>query len=160
MSPEQASGQATDQRADIWAFGVCCSRCSRARRFSRASPCRTFSRTCCGREPDWSRLPKDLHPRLRLLLERCLEKKPRNRYSGIADARVDIEAVLADPRGQRRPDVAGGKRASARGGLVLVRLAAAAVVGRGRAWALSPRPAPGPVVRFPLVPPDSQLLAA
>ena len=33
------------------------------------------------------------------LLERLLEKSARNRLSGISDARVEIERVLADPRG-------------------------------------------------------------
>ena len=50
-------------------------------------------------EPEWHRLPSNLHPRLRLLLERCLEKNVRNRYQGIGDARMDVQQVLADPRG-------------------------------------------------------------
>ena len=50
-------------------------------------------------EPEWRRLPSSLHPRLRLLLERCLEKNVRNRYQGIGDARVDIQQVLANPHG-------------------------------------------------------------
>ena len=50
-------------------------------------------------QPDWNRLPKNLHPRLRLMLERCLEKRPRTRYHAIADARTDIEVVLSDPQG-------------------------------------------------------------
>ena len=51
------------------------------------------------REPDFSTLPPNLHPRIRLLLERCLEKDVKNRYSGIGDARVDIQKALADPSG-------------------------------------------------------------
>ena len=27
MSPEQARGHTADKRADIWAFGLCCSKC-------------------------------------------------------------------------------------------------------------------------------------
>jgi serine/threonine-protein kinase len=50
-------------------------------------------------EPGWSRLPADLHPRIRLLLERCLEKDPRDRYHDIADARVDLRTVIAGAAG-------------------------------------------------------------
>ena len=91
MSPEQASGQATDQRADVWAFGVVLYEMLTGLPHIIAAVLQT--------EPDWSRLPKNLHPRLKLLLERCLEKKVRNRYHSIADVRVDIEKVLSDPQG-------------------------------------------------------------
>jgi len=57
-------------------------------------------------EPDWNRLPKNLHPRLKLLLERCLKKKANNRYHAMADARIDIEEVLGDPAGAELEAVA------------------------------------------------------
>ncbi|NIP88848.1 MAG: serine/threonine protein kinase, partial [Gammaproteobacteria bacterium] len=99
MSPEQASGQATDQRADVWAFGVVLyEMLSGLSLFSGESVPHVLADVLRA-EPDWSQLPKDLHPRIWQLLGRCLEKKPRNRYAGIADARVDIEAALADPGG-------------------------------------------------------------
>ena len=51
------------------------------------------------KEPDFSTLPRNLHPRIHLLLERCLEKEAKNRCSGIGDARADIQKALADPGG-------------------------------------------------------------
>jgi serine/threonine-protein kinase len=99
MAPEQASAQAADQRADIWAFGVVVyEMLSGLPLFSGESVPHILA-DVLKTEPDWTRLPRHLHPRLKLMLERCLEKKPRNRYHSIADARVDIEAVLRDPDG-------------------------------------------------------------
>jgi len=99
MAPEQASGQATDQRADIWAFGVVLYEMLTGLPLFSGESVPHILAEVLKTEPDWSRLPPNLHPRLRLLLERCLTKKPRNRYHSIADARVDIETVLNDPRG-------------------------------------------------------------
>jgi len=98
MSPEQATGQPTDQRADIWAFGVVLYEMLTGLPVFSGESVPHILAEVLKSEPDWERLPKNLHPRLRLALERCLEKKPRDRYHSIADVRVDIETVLRDPK--------------------------------------------------------------
>ena len=99
MSPEQASGQATDQRADVWAFGIVVYEMLTGMPVFHGESVPHILAAVLQLEPDWGRLPQQLHPRIRFMLERCLTKKPRNRYAGIADARADIEAVISDPAG-------------------------------------------------------------
>jgi Tol biopolymer transport system component len=99
MSPEQASGQATDQRADIWAFGVVLYEMLTGLPLFSGESVPHVLAAVLQTEPNWSRLPRNLNPRLKALLERCLRKKVRDRYHSIADVRVDIEEVLGDPEG-------------------------------------------------------------
>jgi serine/threonine protein kinase len=99
MSPEQAKGKTVDKRADIFAFGVVLFEMLTGQQLFKGD---TVSETLAAvlmREPEWNRLPPNLHPRIRLLLERCLEKETRSRYGSINDALVDIQKVLADPSG-------------------------------------------------------------
>ena len=44
-------------------------------------------------------LPANLHPRVREVITRCLQKDLKRRYHDIADARYEIEQALADPSG-------------------------------------------------------------
>ena len=99
MSPEQARGEATDRRADIWAFGCVLFEMLTGRQTWGGRTVTDVIAALVAREPEWNSLPPNLHPRLRLLLERCLEKEPKDRYQGVGDARVDIQTVLADPSG-------------------------------------------------------------
>ena len=99
MSPEQARGETADKRADVWAFGCVLFEMLTGRGTFDG---RTVSDVLAGvlrADPEWNSLPANLHPRLRLLLERCLEKDAGNRYHDIADVRVDVQQVLADPNG-------------------------------------------------------------
>jgi Tol biopolymer transport system component len=99
MSPEQAKGKTVDKRADIWAFGVVLFEMLTGRQLFTGE---TVSETLAAvlmREPDFSILPPNLHPRIRFLLERCLEKEPRNRYHDISEVRLDIQKVLSDRSG-------------------------------------------------------------
>ncbi|MCB1181905.1 PD40 domain-containing protein [bacterium] len=94
MSPEQARGKAVDRRTDIWAFG-----CVLFEMLTgvRAHPGETASDTIAAvlrGEPDWSGLPDGLSPGVRRLLRRCLRKDPTERLHDIADARLEIDAVL------------------------------------------------------------------
>jgi hypothetical protein len=99
-------------------------------------------------EPDWNRLPENLDPRLKLVLERCLEKKVRNRYHSIADVRIDIEHLLSDPQGApTRADTASAGPARSSVGPVAAAVVATAVVAGLVGWRLWPAP-DRPITRF------------
>jgi eukaryotic-like serine/threonine-protein kinase len=99
MSPEQARGKPVDKRTDIWAFGCVL--------YEMLTGCAAFSgqdvtdilASVIRSAPDLSKLPANLHWRIREILQRCLEKEVRDRCSGISDARVEIQKALGDPGG-------------------------------------------------------------
>ena len=101
MSPEQARGQAIDNRSDIWAFGcVLFEMLSGRRAFAGETISDTFV-SVLEREPDWSALPKATPPSVRRVLRRCLEKSLSVRLRDIGDARLEIdEAGLSPSLGQ------------------------------------------------------------
>ena len=99
MSPEQARGETTDKRADVWAFGVVLFEMLTGRGTFGGKTVSDILASVLKTDPEWTSLPANLHSRIRLLLERCLEKETKDRYTGIGDARVDIQKVLADPSG-------------------------------------------------------------
>ena len=85
MSPEQAQGQEVDKRSDILAFGCVLYEMLTGRAvFAGDNVSLTLARIL-ERHPDFEALPPRLHPRVRELLERCLEKEARNRWHDVAD---------------------------------------------------------------------------
>ena len=91
MSPEQARGEAVDERTDIWAFGCLLYELLTGK---RAFPGETLSETIAAvleREPDWQALPAKTPAKIRELLRQCLEKDADRRLHKIADARRTIE---------------------------------------------------------------------
>ena len=46
-------------------------------------------------DPDWNTLPTNLHPRLKEVLERCLEKDANRRFRDIGDVKLDVEKYRA-----------------------------------------------------------------
>src|SRR5262249_12210944 len=99
MSPEQARGDAGDQRIDIWAFGCVL--------YEMLTGCRAFDgetrsdviAAVIGRSPDWDALPVMTPMAIRRVVRRCLEKEPRDRLRSIADARLEIREAIASPAG-------------------------------------------------------------
>jgi eukaryotic-like serine/threonine-protein kinase len=99
MPPEQARGETVNKRADVWAFGCVLFEMLTGRAAFEGRTMSDVLASVIKSEPEWSRLPPNLHLRIRLLLERCLEKDARNRYSSISDARTDIQKALSVPGG-------------------------------------------------------------
>ena len=60
----------------------------------------TFSDTVAAvldREPDWQALPQETPPAALRLLRRCLQKERDKRLHDVADARLELEELLAGP---------------------------------------------------------------
>ena len=121
VSPEQAMGDRVDGRSDIWAFGCLLYEMLTAKRaFPGVAVADTLGAVMRG-EPDWTALPGDTPPELRTLLRRCLEKDRGRRLADIADARLEIEDLLARPS-EPAPNFAGS----------IAKTAASSVPRRGR----------------------------
>jgi serine/threonine protein kinase len=101
MSPEQASGRATDERTDIWSFGVVLFEMLSGRRLFDGETTGHILAEVLKSEPSWETLPKTTPAEVRGLLERCLRKNARSRLRDIGDARVEIEDWLARPEKTR-----------------------------------------------------------
>ncbi len=87
-----------------------------------------------------------------------MEKEAKNRYHAIADARVDVQKVLADPAGVVvQPVIEVVQAPQSRLRWIALIVLVAAVTGLA-AWSLKPVPLPesGSVTRFPFLLPEGQ----
>jgi serine/threonine protein kinase len=93
MSPEQARGQLVDKRADIWAFGVVFYELLTGKMLFGGDGM-TVSDSLAAvltHEPDFNALPQETPPRVRRLLEHCLQKDLKQRLRDIGDARILLD---------------------------------------------------------------------
>jgi eukaryotic-like serine/threonine-protein kinase len=149
MPPEQAKGKAVDKRADIWAFGVVLFEVLTGRQLFTGETVSETLASVLKSEPEWKRLPPNLHPRIHLLLQRCLKKETKDRYSGISDARVDIQEVLAGSGGALAQPVAGVHQKRLRTALLwIAAIILTAIMAGVVAWNAKPAPESREVVRF------------
>ncbi len=79
MSPEQARGKLVDRRADIWAFGCVLYEMLTGKMVFGGGAITDTLAAVLRAEPDWSQLPAGTPTRVRVLLQRCLQKDPKQR---------------------------------------------------------------------------------
>jgi eukaryotic-like serine/threonine-protein kinase len=97
MSPEQAKGRAVDKRTDIFSFGCVLYETLTGRPTFDGDDVSEILARVIEREPDWSKLPSKIPPKIQELLRLCLEKDVTKRRRDAGDVRIDIEKALAEP---------------------------------------------------------------
>jgi hypothetical protein len=139
MSPEQARGKPVDRRADIWAFGCVLFEMLTSRRPFEGDTMTDVLGAIVRSEPDWTQLPRDTPPRVRVLLTRCLQKDPTKRLRDIGDAIPDLSEAMANT--SEPTDVAARLAPlSRRRALVPWAVAAVAALVAASAWITRPAP--------------------
>ncbi len=158
MSPEQARGKEVDRRTDNWAFGCVLFEMLGGRKAFDGETVTDVLGAIVHKEPEIDKLPASVPPRIRRLLDRCLQKDPKRRLQSIGDARVALEEWLENPDAAEAATTA---RTTAvwRRWLPWAAAVTAAVAGWLLAWAtLGPfETAPEPVRRFEVDLPEQTL---
>src|SRR5512136_1950393 len=83
MSPEQARGKSVDKRADIWAFGCVLYEMLTGRAAFSGRDVTDILAAVIRAEPEWKKLPANLHYRVREVIIRCLQRDLKRRYQDI-----------------------------------------------------------------------------
>jgi serine/threonine protein kinase len=103
MSPEQARGEDTDERSDVFSFGSVLYEMLSGRQAFQGKTVSDILAGVLRVEPDFTLSPPDLNPRLYELLRRCLDKNPKRRWQAVGDLKIELETVAADP--YRKPQI-------------------------------------------------------
>ena len=152
MAPEQTRGQDVDKRADVWAFGCVLYEMLTGRQTWAGPTVTDMIAAAVAKDPDFTTLPVNINPNVQELLRRCLEKEPKNRWQAVGDVRVEVEQLLADPKGLFvQPVGAGSPPFSRRLVPTLITVIVTAIAAGTLGWMVKPEPDVGlqSVVRFP-----------
>jgi Tol biopolymer transport system component len=141
MSPEQACGRPLDARSDIFSFGVVLYELlARRRAFVGATdPDLLAAIVNTAPEP----LPDDVPLGLRMLVEKALEKEPRERYQSMQEIVVDLRRLARLSSTESLRAAVPRARGPSWGWIALVSVAVAALGAAAGVW-LASRPAPVP----------------
>jgi TolB-like protein/Tfp pilus assembly protein PilF len=94
MSPEQARGEPTDTRSDIFSFGcVLYEMVVGACAFPGTTPAELFAAILKDEPRDINTSGKTIPPDLERIIRHCLEKKPEERFQSARDLAFDLRAV-------------------------------------------------------------------
>ena len=107
MSPEQARGKQVDKRADVWAFGCVLYEMLAGKRVFGGDDTSEVLAAVLRQEIDWTMLPAPTSAPVRWLLQRCLERDPKQRLRDVGDARLllsgDFTSIADQMTRQWRP---------------------------------------------------------
>lgn len=95
MSPEQVRGKTVDQRSDIFAFGcVLYEMLSGRRAFAGATRADTLSAILREGPPPLTTVAGEVSRELDVIVVRCLEKRPEDRYQSTRDLAHDLAMIV------------------------------------------------------------------
>jgi serine/threonine protein kinase len=112
MSPEQAKGGTVDKQTDVFAFGCLLYECLAGQQAFAGDSVTDVLASVLRSDPDWSKLPSGTAAHVRRVIERCIEKDPRNRLRDVGDVELllresstdqdEVSPVAAPPAGRSR----------------------------------------------------------
>ena len=158
MSPEQASGETTDKRSDIWSFGVVLFEMLTGQRLFTGKTVSHVLAQVLERPFDFAELPTSTPPAVRRLLRRCLERDGKRRLRDINEAVIHLEeAATVSTDGLTAPSEPAAspqRQVWQRPGPALLAVLLVAVIASLGSWGLTrSAPAAGPdVMRFTIIP--------
>ena len=98
MSPEQAEGKPVDARSDIFAFGsVLYEMVTGRRAFHRESSLTTMAAIVTSEPKPVRHLLPQVPKLLESIIQKCLRKQPYERWQSLADVKLMLQDLAADP---------------------------------------------------------------
>jgi serine/threonine protein kinase len=115
MSPEQLEGHDADARSDVFAFGVLVYELATGVHPFEGASRASIIAAILGTEPTpASEIRRRLSPGFERVIQRCLQKRPEERYQSTSDLALDLEQLKAGNRAppsvRRRPTRRGTPR--------------------------------------------------